>query len=151
MALLEADGLSVGLHTKDGVLDALTDLSLRLERGKTLGLVGESGAGKSMIGRTIAQLLPSGFTVTKGRLAFDGEDLVAMPAARRRALLGRDIAFIPQEPLSALNPVLTIGQQMREHLDHIGHGDGRPWRERAVATLDAVHLPDPAGDRKSVV
>ncbi|WP_436644295.1 dipeptide ABC transporter ATP-binding protein [Microbaculum sp. FT89] len=145
MALLEADSLSVGLHTKDGVLDAITELSFRLERGKTLGLVGESGAGKSMIGRTIAQLLPNGFAVTKGRLSFDGEDLVAMPPARRRALLGRDIAFIPQEPLSALNPVLTIGQQMREHLHHIGGEDGRRWRDRAIAALDDVHLPDPAG------
>jgi len=69
-----------------------------------IGLVGESGAGKSMIGRTIAQLLPAGFGVTSGNLEFAGTDLVSMGAERRRALLGREIAFIPQEPLSALNP-----------------------------------------------
>ena len=73
-----------------------------------------------MIGRTIAQFLPSGFSVNSGSLDFAGEDLVTMPPNRRRSLLGRDIAFIPQEPLSALNPVLTIGQQMREHLARIG-------------------------------
>jgi peptide/nickel transport system ATP-binding protein len=106
-----------------------------------LGLVGESGAGKSMVGRTIAQMLPPGFAVTGGRLLFAGRDLVAMPAQERRELLGRDIAFIPQEPLSALNPVLTVGQQLDEHLQRLGHGSPRARRARALALLESVHLP----------
>jgi peptide/nickel transport system ATP-binding protein len=144
MALLDVKQLTVSLTTKEASLQAVSDLTFALEPGKTVGLVGESGAGKSMIGRTIAQLLPSGFAVTGGALLFDGEDLVTMAPDRRRALLGRDIAFIPQEPLSALNPVLTIGQQFHEHLDHIGKG-GAGWKDRAVAEMEAVRLTDPHG------
>ena len=144
MALLEVKQLTVSLTAKDQTLDAVSDLTFSLDPGKTVGLVGESGAGKSMIGRTIAQLLPPGFAVSRGELLFDGEDLVSMPPARRRALLGRDIAFIPQEPLSALNPVLTIGQQFKEHLDHVGKG-GSGWKARAIAELEAVRLTDPKG------
>ena len=105
-----------------------------------LGLVGESGAGKSMIGRAVAQLLPPGFSVAKGSLAFAGKDLVRMGTQTRRHLLGRDIAFIPQEPLSALNPVMTIGTQFAEHLARIGIPPARR-REEARAMLEAVHLP----------
>jgi peptide/nickel transport system ATP-binding protein len=119
----------------------LSDLNFTLEPGKILGLVGESGAGKSMIGRTISQFLPSGFAVTKGTLEFAGEDLVTMAPARRRNLLGREIAFIPQEPLSGLNPVLTVGQQMKEHLLRIGLAPRENWRQRALAEFEAVHLP----------
>lgn len=145
MALLAARNLSVSLKNGRGVFSAISDLSFRLEAGKILGLVGESGAGKSMIGRTIAQLLPPGFSVTGGSLDFAGEDLVTMAADRRRGLLGRDIAFIPQEPLSALNPVLTIGQQMREHLAHIGRTAPSKWREHALEAFASVHLPHDAG------
>ncbi|MFB9949661.1 dipeptide ABC transporter ATP-binding protein [Rhizobium puerariae] len=119
----------------------LTDLNFSLEPGKILGLVGESGAGKSMIGRTISQFLPNGFAVTRGTLDFDGEDLVAMAPERRRGLLGRDIAFIPQEPLSGLNPVLSVGQQIKEHLLRIGLAPGESWRRRALEEFEAVHLP----------
>ena len=105
-----------------------------------LGLVGESGAGKSMVGRTVAQLLPQNFAVTAGSLSFAGTDLVTMEGEARRALLGREIAFIPQEPLSALNPVLTIGRQFDEHLARIGVA-ARDRRDRMLAAFDAVHLP----------
>ncbi|TDE36718.1 dipeptide ABC transporter ATP-binding protein [Antarcticimicrobium sediminis] len=142
MALLDVKQLTVSLTSKTSTLDAVSELTFQLQPGKTVGLVGESGAGKSMIGRTIAQLLPPGFAVTGGELLFDGEDLVGMAPERRRSLLGRDIAFIPQEPLSALNPVLTIGQQFREHLEHIGKG-GAGWKDRAAAELEAVHLHEP--------
>jgi peptide/nickel transport system ATP-binding protein len=142
VALLEARQLTVrsgGTEAKS--FPVLSDISLSLEAGKVLGLVGESGAGKSMIGRTIAQLLPRGFAVTNGSLSFAGEDLVRMEADRRRALLGREIAFIPQEPLSALNPVLTIGAQFDEHLARIGVATAAERRRQALAMLEAVHLP----------
>src|SRR5947207_13435869 len=92
-----------------------------------------------MVGRTVAQLLPPGFGVSGGSLEFDGVDLVTMDAQERRALLGREIAFIPQEPLSALNPVLTIATQFDEHLARIGVPT-RGRRERMLAAFDAVHL-----------
>src|SRR6202008_3779962 len=107
------------------LVSVLRDFSLSLEPGGVLGLVGESGAGKSMVGRTIAQMLPAGFSVTAGELRFGDVDLITLPAEARRALLGREIAFIPQEPLSALNPVLTIGQQFGEHLVRNGVRDRR--------------------------
>ena len=143
--LLAAEHLTVAARLRDGrLLPVLSDISFALERGKVLGLVGESGAGKSMIGRAIAQLLPPGFAVTAGRISFAGADLVTMDMERRRNLLGRDIAFIPQEPLSALNPVLTIDQQFGEHLDRIGVASTTRRRDQALALLDAVHLPGAA-------
>jgi peptide/nickel transport system ATP-binding protein len=141
MSLLTARNLTVGATTKSGQFDVISDLSFSLEPGKILGLVGESGAGKSMIGRTVSQLLPAGFSVKSGGLSFDGEDLIGMDGDRRRNLLGRDIVFIPQEPLSALNPVLTIGQQMREHLSRIGRDPNANWKERALEAFASVQLP----------
>ena len=118
------------------MVPAIRALSFDLAPGKILGLVGESGAGKSMIGRAIAQLLPPGFAITAGSLLFDGEDLVRMAPARRRALLGRAIAFIPQAPMTALNPVRTIGAQFDEHLARLGERRRGTRRERALDHAD---------------
>jgi len=142
LTLLRAEGLNVTARIGPLTVPALRDLNLSLAPGKVLGLVGESGAGKSMVGRAIAQMLPPGFTVSGRGLHFAGQDLLTMPAGDRRALLGRQIAFIPQEPLSALNPVRTIGSQFGEHLRRVGVAD---WRAAAIAALASVHLPDPAG------
>ncbi|UHS58390.1 dipeptide ABC transporter ATP-binding protein [Agrobacterium vaccinii] len=139
--ILSATGLCVEALGGKERFPVLTDLNFSLEPGKILGLVGESGAGKSMIGRTISQFLPNGFSVTKGSLTFDGENMLSMAPERRRNLLGRDIAFIPQEPLSGLDPVMSVGQQMKEHLLRIGLAPGETWRERALKEFDAVHLP----------
>jgi peptide/nickel transport system ATP-binding protein len=141
MSLLVARDLTVSA-TLDGVaVPVLQGLDFAVAPGEVLGLVGESGAGKSMVGRAIARMLPAGFSVTGGSLTFAGRDLVGMPAKERRSLLGKDIAFIPQEPLSALNPVLTIGYQIDEHLSRLRVGPARVRRERALALFDAVHLP----------
>ena len=121
----------------------LRDVSFHLQQGQVLGLVGESGAGKSMIGRVLARDLPPGFTASAGRLAFAGHDLLGMNASAFRALLGREIAFIPQEPLSALNPVLTVGRQFDEHLRRVAPGPARERRDRAVAALASVLLRHP--------
>jgi oligopeptide/dipeptide ABC transporter ATP-binding protein len=143
MATLVARDLAVGAALAGGPAPVIRDLNFSLARGRILGLVGESGAGKSMIGRAIAQLFPPGFAVTHGQLLFEGQDLTRMPAAPRRELLGREIAFVPQEPLSALNPVLTIGRQVDEHLARLRTGNRRARRECALAMLDAVHLTKP--------
>ena len=143
MTLLEAQKLTVSASLDGERVPVLHDLSFSLKAGRVLGLVGESGAGKSMVGRAIAQLLPPGFAVAGGALTFGGVDLVTMEPEARRALLGREIAFIPQEPLSALNPVLTIGRQFDEHLARIGVAS-RERRAAMLAAFDAVHLPRPA-------
>ena len=140
MGLLVARDLTVSATLDGERVPVINALSFALESGKVLGLVGESGAGKSMVGRTVAQLLPQNFAVTHGSLSFAGADLVTMDTEARRALLGRDIAFIPQEPLSALNPVLTIRAQFDEHLARIGVA-ARDRRDRVLAAFEAVHLP----------
>jgi dipeptide transport system ATP-binding protein len=140
MSVLVAKNLAITAALADGPVPVIQELSFTLEPGRILGLVGESGAGKSMIGRAIAQLMPPGFAVSRGELMFDGQDLVRMPFATRRELLGREIAFVPQEPLSGLNPVLTIGRQIDEHLARLHIGNRAARRERALAMLDAVHL-----------
>src|SRR5215470_2720874 len=125
MSVLVASDLMVSAKLGSDLVPVLRDFSLNLEPGRVVGLVGESGAGKS----------------TGGRLLFGGRDLVGMPFDARRALLGREIAFIPQEPLSALNPVLTIGQQLDEHLRRLGLASPRERRTRALDLLETVHLP----------
>lgn len=142
MFTLQAKDLEVSVRIGGAAVPAIRSLSFDLAAKKILGLIGESGAGKSMVGRAIAQLLPPGFAITRGSLTFDGADLVRMPARQRRALLGRSIAFIPQAPLSALNPVRTIAAQFDEHLARVERAAGaRKRRELAVGMLEAARLP----------
>jgi peptide/nickel transport system ATP-binding protein len=142
MNMLSISHLTLTARLGGQSVEVLRDVSLKLERGKVLGLVGESGAGKSMIGRVIAGHIPTGFEVTKGRIVFDDTDLLALNRKAWRRLLGRRIAFVPQEPLTALNPVLTIGQTFAEHLAHLGvpAAERRPLM---LQQLDSVHLPNP--------
>ncbi len=140
MPLLEARNLSVAFGP--GAVPILRNVSFSLEEGRVLGVVGESGAGKSMIARTIAHMLPPRFELAGGELDFRGQSLTRLPERARRALLGKDIAFVPQEPLTGLNPVLSIGRQFGEHLARLGVP--RALREsRAVRMLESVHLRDP--------
>ncbi len=139
MMTLVAKGLSVSARLAGQTVTVLRDLDFAIEPGKILGLVGESGAGKSMIGRVLARSLPSGFVVSGGSLAFsaaDGKvrDLVAMDGADLARLLGDRIAFIPQEPLTALNPLLTVRAQFDEHLARLGV----PAGDRIARMIDAL-------------
>lgn len=120
MSVLTFDNVTVTAKIGQRRIDVLRNLSFTLDQNEIIGLVGESGAGKSMIGRTVSGLLPDNFSVTSGDVLFNGQSLLALSRTERRALLGRKIAFIPQEPLSALNPVRTIGAQFSEHLRHLG-------------------------------
>jgi peptide/nickel transport system ATP-binding protein len=143
VALLEARSLTVSLDRPASQIHVLRNVSFSLAEGRVLGIVGESGAGKSMIGRAVTQLLPHAFRISGGSLEFCGESLVGISETRRRELLGADIAFVPQEPLTALNPALTLGQQFGEHLARLGVP--RPKRvELATKLLDTVHLRSPA-------
>jgi peptide/nickel transport system ATP-binding protein len=140
--MLTINNLALSTRVNGQQIDLLRNLSVSLGRGRVLGLVGESGAGKSMIGRIIAGHTPSGFAVTKGRVLFENTDLLSLDRKSWRALLGRRIAFIPQEPLTALNPVLTIGQTFDEHLAHLGIAP-KARRALMLQQFDAVHLPKP--------
>jgi len=137
--VLSFDNVTVTARMSGRSIDVLRGISFALGQGDIVGLVGESGAGKSMIGRVISGLLPDNFSVSTGSVAFGGADLLSLGKSERRALLGRRIAFIPQEPLSALNPVRTIGAQFAEHLRHIGVERGR-HRGLMIERLKQVQL-----------
>jgi peptide/nickel transport system ATP-binding protein len=142
--LLAIHGLTVTARVGESDVPVLRDVALDLEPGRVLGIVGESGAGKTMVGRVVAGALPPGFRIAAGGVAFSGEDLVAMPPPRRRRLLGDRIAFIPQQPQSSLNPVVSIGRQFGEHLAHAGVARGER-RTAAMRALGEVGLGDAAG------
>jgi peptide/nickel transport system ATP-binding protein len=137
---LQASDLTISARIDGTLVSAIRSLSFNLAPGKILGLVGESGAGKTMIGRAIAQLLPPSFAITAGTLVFDGEDLVTMAPRRRRSLLGRAIAFIPQAPMTSLNPVKTIGAQFDEHLARLGQRSRQERHRHALAMMAAARL-----------
>ncbi len=143
MALLEVHDLAVRFHTDDGEVRAVNGLSFQLERGETLGIVGESGSGKSQAVLGLMGLLADNGRL-RGSVRFDGEELTRLPPGALARLRGRRIAMVFQDPLSALNPHLTVERQMTEVLArHEGMGR-RQARQRAIGMLEAVQVPDAA-------
>ena len=141
--LLEVRDLSVRLQTQRGPALAVRDVGFTLERGETLGIVGESGSGKSLTVMALMGLLPEGARVT-GSIAFDGQELVGKPEREMQALRGNRMAMVFQEPMTALNPVHTIGDQVAEPL-RLHRGASRAEaRKQAIALLDRVGIPDAA-------
>ena len=141
-SLLAVENLSVVLPTPRGIVQAVDRVSLVLEAGQTLGLVGESGCGKTMTAYSIMGLLPHNARVPKSTaIRFRGQNLVDLPGAGLRRLLGKDIAMIFQDPMTSLNPVMPIGRQITEVLCHHLKMDQTPARKRAVALLEDVGVP----------
>jgi len=142
-ALLEVAGLHVRLDTARGPAEALRGVDFTLKRGETVGLIGESGCGKSMTALALMALLPDG-AATTGSIRFDGRELVGLPDADMRGLRGRRIAMIFQEPMTALNPLHTVGAQVAEPLrQHLRLGR-RDARAEALRLLERVRLPQAA-------
>jgi peptide/nickel transport system ATP-binding protein len=141
--LLEISNLKVRIGAGDNAIRAVDDVSFRINRGETFALLGESGCGKSMTALAILRLLPQpAGRITGGRIALDGEDLTALPEVDMRGIRGRRIAMIFQEPMTSLNPVLTVGMQIGETLRQHHGLKGRAERERVLELLDAVGIPD---------
>jgi len=135
--------MGVSLRTRQGVMQITDDVSFDLAPGERLGVVGESGCGKSVTGLALLRLMPRHITSVTGQVLLDGEDLVKMPERHMRRVRGRRMAMIFQEPMSALDPVFTVGQQIGEAIrTHFGAGKAEA-RERAVDLLDRVGIPDP--------
>jgi peptide/nickel transport system ATP-binding protein len=143
--LCEIDDLRVGFRGHDGELtEAVRGLSLTLHRGERLGIVGESGSGKSLSGRALLGLLPPAAQYHAKAMKFDGQDLLAMSARKRRQLCGQQMGMILQDPKYSLNPVMTVAQQMREAFKLHGPKLGRrEMREKIIAALAAVHIRNP--------
>ena len=140
--LLDVRDLQVRIPLSRGTVRAVDGASFRVERGQALGLVGESGCGKSMTLRAVLGLLPRPAVISGGEVLFEGEDLAAARPSRLRELRGKGIAMIFQEPMTALNPVMRVGAQIAEApLAHLGYSRRRS-RERALELMQLVGIPD---------
>jgi peptide/nickel transport system ATP-binding protein len=123
--------------------EILSGVDLSLEGGEVVGVVGESGSGKSMLALSIMGLLPDPITVRSGQVLLQGQDLLALSGARMRALRGKDIAMIFQEPMTSLNPVMRVGQQIGEVLRWHLALNGEAARAEGITLLRRVEMPDP--------
>ncbi len=145
-ALLKLSNLTVAFPTNDGPAYAVNEMDLTLQKGKTLGLVGESGCGKSMTSLAVLGLVPRPGQVTQGDIMFKSQNLSSLSQDERRKLRGSQIALIPQDPLTSLNPVYTIGDQINEVLIlHKGMNNDEASK-RTAELLDMVRIPN-AKDR----
>ncbi|TFZ05026.1 ABC transporter ATP-binding protein [Ramlibacter rhizophilus] len=143
--LLQIEGLRTVFATNAGELAAVDGVDLTVRRGQTLGIVGESGCGKSMLSLSVMGLVPSPGRIAGGRIVFDGEELTSASPDRLRALRGKRIAMVFQEPMTSLNPAYTVGFQIVEAMR--AHESGTPHAElkaRAIAALERVRITAPA-------
>src|SRR5262245_32868410 len=142
MSLLSVNDLRVQFWTQRGTVHAVNGISFDVAPGETLGIVGESGCGKSVTSLAILGILPRAGRVSSGQALFEGRDLIGRSDSELRKIRGREIAMIFQDPMTSLNPVLTIGRQIREALEtHMGMGR-KDAHARAVDLLDQVGIPE---------
>jgi oligopeptide/dipeptide ABC transporter ATP-binding protein len=141
-AVLDIDGLSVEFATPRGPVKALRDVSLAVKRERVVGIVGESGCGKTTLISAVLRLLAGNARVTSGRIRFESKDVLAMGADELVALRGRRVAMVFQDPMTALNPVLSIARQMTD-IQYRDPGSRAEKRARAVDMLRRVGIPDP--------
>jgi oligopeptide transport system ATP-binding protein len=140
--LLEVRDLKTQFFTQDGVVKAVDGVSFHVDRGETLGIVGESGCGKSVTSLSIMRLIPSPpGKIAGGQITFDGEDLLAMSEEEMRHIRGNRIAMIFQDPMTSLNPVLTVGRQITESLELHMKLSKKEATNRAGELLDMVGIP----------
>jgi peptide/nickel transport system ATP-binding protein len=142
-AVLTVRDLHVAIGPRGRSVNVLRGASLEVGAGEVRGLVGESGAGKSMLGRAVLGLLPANAAITAGNILFEGRDLLAMPERERRGLLGRRIALIPQDPMTSLNPVKRVGAQISITLQHHLALSKRAALDRAAELLAEVAIREP--------
>ncbi len=143
MALLEIENLSTRIRLRKGEVRAVSGVSFDVAAGETLGIVGESGSGKTMTGMSILKLLPQGGYISQGSIRFEGTDLVSLADSDMRAFRGHQIAMVFQDPMTSLNPCLTVGEQIAEVVrTHLSYS--KPEAEaRAIEVLNLVGMPNP--------
>jgi peptide/nickel transport system ATP-binding protein len=145
MSLLEIRGLKTHFKTDDGWVHAVDGVDITVERGETLGVVGESGCGKSVTAMTVLKLIamPPG-KIVAGQVLWQGRDLVPLPADEMRKIRAKEIAIVFQEPMTSLNPVYTVGEQIAEVLRLHERLNRKDAMDRASEMLGHVHIPTPA-------
>ena len=141
--MLEVNNITIDFNSRRGNVRAVHGVSLTVERGEILGLVGESGAGKSTIGNAVMGLLESGGAVTEGEIIFEGEKVLDMTDGELRAVRGRRISMIMQDPMTALNPVKTIAEQITETISHNLGLNAKEALEDAINWLKKMDIPNP--------
>jgi oligopeptide transport system ATP-binding protein len=142
VTLLSVEALRVEFWTRRGTVHAVNGVSFDIGPGETLGIVGESGCGKSVTSLAILGILPRAGRVTGGRAVFEGEDLIGRPDRELRRIRGKEIAMIFQDPMTSLNPVLTVGRQIRESIETHFDLDRKEAEKRVVELLDQVGIPE---------
>ncbi|HEY6058737.1 MAG TPA: ABC transporter ATP-binding protein [Candidatus Limnocylindrales bacterium] len=142
--ILEVQGLRTSFHTRDGIVRAVDGIDFRVERGEVMGLVGESGCGKSVTSLSIMRLVASPGRIESGKVLFDGRDLLTLSSEEMRRIRGEQIAMIFQQPTSSLNPVWDVGRQIGEMLEIHRNMKRKAARARALELLRMVGIPDPA-------
>jgi ABC-type dipeptide/oligopeptide/nickel transport system ATPase component len=142
--LLDVQDLTVVFEGGRTPMTAVDHVSFQLAAGETLGLVGESGSGKSVTAFSILRLVQPPGRIVNGRVSFEGRDLLALSETEMRQVRGARIALIFQEPMTALNPVMRVGDQIAEALTVHGLANAREARARAIELLEAVRIADPA-------
>jgi peptide/nickel transport system ATP-binding protein len=142
--LLQVEGVSVVYHMREGPLPALRDVGFSVAPGEILGIVGESGCGKSTLSSALLRLLPPNGEITGGQIRLRGRNLVTLSEEQMRALRGRELAMIFQDPLTSLNPAFTVGTQLVDvqAAHRSKRGERRAIRRRAVEMLEQVGIPD---------
>ena len=144
MSVLEIDGLRTFIKRRTGVVRAVDGVSFAVEPGETVGLVGESGCGKTMTGLSIMRLLPGGGSIADGAIRFGGADLAALNESAMRKVRGNEIGIVFQDPMTSLNPTMTIGHQIAEVVrEHRGVSKADAMT-RAEEVLALVGMPRPA-------
>ena len=141
--LLEVKGLRTSFYTRDGVVRAVDGIDFRVDRGEIMGLVGESGCGKSVTSLSLLRLIPSPGRIEAGTIVFDGRNLLDLSGEEMRKIRGDRISMIFQQPTSSLNPVWDVGSQIAEVLELHRNMKGKAARARALDLLKMVGIPDP--------
>lgn len=142
MNILEVKNLNLGFKTETGFKQALYDVSFSLQKGKIHALVGESGCGKTISAMSILKLLPKTAKITSGEIIFENRDLLKLSNSEMEKIRGAKIALIPQDPMTSLNPLYTVGNQLLEVISIHQELKGKEAEAKAIEALEAVQIPD---------
>ncbi len=141
MAILKVKNLNLGFQSEDTFRQALFDVSFSLEKGKMLSIVGESGCGKTMSAMSILNLIPKTAHITSGEIVFNGENLLEKSQKEMQYFRGSKIALIPQDPMTSLNPLYTVGDQLLEILKYHQNLQGEEAEKKSIEAFEAVQIP----------